>query len=544
MSTLKVNNILPVDSTGLHIIGSRIINALIDGVYRGAWTPYVQYQINDIVIRNNNFYKAISSSNKANFTASDWKFHVVNIFEYLQSHVNNRSNPHSVTKSQVGLGQVQNYRIASMEEAIAGEREDRYMTPLRVKESIQANVVITKQSIGLGNVDNFSTLTVEEATSEEPYLTNRYMTPETFSILINRANLLEGHPLSRNGVIIEKIDPTPLLSFHPCDGREYPNGLSLTVANSMSNLKEYFYEFSQTVSYDFTGKRLINAGMAVASLDESGSNVVDILTATGSSRITVDSGMVVTDVTHTGSYGTYILANNGSVSRLYISYGVVPALIKEFNNVYNLFIYDNNNVVYLSGTTNRAILSLNTLTSKVVSSVVDVETHIMSSKTPNSLFYMVKLPDGRIRIFNAPDGSRAADVTNSDGLWIGINYSNRPSFVCRVGNNIREYELGNIVVMVASTSVASDVTEVGITSEIKSILKAGEIYSYYCKEEPVLRSAPSFAPTSLFGSEKFMLIRDGSRYTTTYRTINRDNSTTFAPCIPPINGVYSYVRLV
>lgn len=49
----------------------------------------------------------------------------------LTTHTSNTSNPHSVTKTQVGLGSVENYGIATQAEAEAGASSVKYMTPLR-----------------------------------------------------------------------------------------------------------------------------------------------------------------------------------------------------------------------------------------------------------------------------------------------------------------------------------------------------------------------------------------------------------------------------
>lgn len=54
----------------------------------------------------------------------------------IQSHISNKSNPHSVTKSQVGLGSVSNYGLATQAEAEAGTSSSKYMTPLRTKQAI------------------------------------------------------------------------------------------------------------------------------------------------------------------------------------------------------------------------------------------------------------------------------------------------------------------------------------------------------------------------------------------------------------------------
>lgn len=56
----------------------------------------------------------------------------------FDAHVANTNNPHGVTKAQVGLGNVQNYGIATQAEARAGTSNSKYMTPLRTKEAITA----------------------------------------------------------------------------------------------------------------------------------------------------------------------------------------------------------------------------------------------------------------------------------------------------------------------------------------------------------------------------------------------------------------------
>jgi hypothetical protein len=98
----------------------------------------------------------------------------------FDTHVGNTSNPHGVTKSQVGLSSVPNYSVASSTEAQAGTLNTKFMTPLRTKEAIDQNLEpvttsitnhtgdktnphsVTKSQVGLGNVDN-----VQQATKTE-----------------------------------------------------------------------------------------------------------------------------------------------------------------------------------------------------------------------------------------------------------------------------------------------------------------------------------------------------------------------------------------
>ena len=63
---------------------------------------------------------------------------IASVTAALETHKNNTSNPHSVTKSQVGLDSVENYGIATENEAKAGSVNNKYMTPQRTKQAIDA----------------------------------------------------------------------------------------------------------------------------------------------------------------------------------------------------------------------------------------------------------------------------------------------------------------------------------------------------------------------------------------------------------------------
>lgn len=56
----------------------------------------------------------------------------------VENHISDISNPHHVTKTQVGLGNVPNYGIASTAEAEQGLSNEKFMTPKLVKEAIRA----------------------------------------------------------------------------------------------------------------------------------------------------------------------------------------------------------------------------------------------------------------------------------------------------------------------------------------------------------------------------------------------------------------------
>src|SRR5690606_1451162 len=55
-----------------------------------------------------------------------------------QNHANDNENPHGVTKTQVGLSNVDNYPTATQTQAEAGTATNAFMTPQRTKQAIDA----------------------------------------------------------------------------------------------------------------------------------------------------------------------------------------------------------------------------------------------------------------------------------------------------------------------------------------------------------------------------------------------------------------------
>jgi hypothetical protein len=108
----------------------------------------------------------------------------------MDLHINATNNPHMVNKAQVGLGSVLNYGIATQAEAEAGALNTSYMTPLMTRKAIEAIATgsigahladdqnphaTTKAQVGLGSVQNFPLANTTEA--QEGTSNARYMTP-------------------------------------------------------------------------------------------------------------------------------------------------------------------------------------------------------------------------------------------------------------------------------------------------------------------------------------------------------------------------------
>jgi len=128
--------------------------------------------------------------------------------EHVADHEAKKTNPHAVTKAQVGLGNVDNYLTATQAQATNGTANDKFMTPLRTKEAINAiagNLLqahinntsnphsTTKAQVGLGNVDNYSTATAEQGISTT--ISDKFMTPQrTYQAIMSHAgNALNSH---------------------------------------------------------------------------------------------------------------------------------------------------------------------------------------------------------------------------------------------------------------------------------------------------------------------------------------------------------------
>lgn len=114
------------------------------------------------------------------------------------NHLLDYNNPHQVTKSQIGLSNVQNFPVASDLQMQAGQATNVYATAYGVYLAIAQFAVIpldthkvdynnphqvTKDQVGLSQVANYPPASAEEAIN--PTINNRYLTPYTAALLLN-----------------------------------------------------------------------------------------------------------------------------------------------------------------------------------------------------------------------------------------------------------------------------------------------------------------------------------------------------------------------
>lgn len=96
-------------------------------------------------------------------------------------------NPHNLTPADIGLGNVRNYPIATLDEAIRGNLPNRYMTPSLVKAFVESYLAyhfgaadnphnVTKAQVGLPLIQNYPLASVNDlvnAVVDDPkYVTN------------------------------------------------------------------------------------------------------------------------------------------------------------------------------------------------------------------------------------------------------------------------------------------------------------------------------------------------------------------------------------
>jgi hypothetical protein len=129
----------------------------------------------------------------------------------LAAHIANHNNPHVVTASQVGLGLVQNYAMAGNSDAVAGTSTTLYMSPATTAAAIQSLASgpltahinnhnnphqVTASQVGLGNVANYAP--AQNTDAQAGTSTTLYMTPATTMVAINSSvgNALQAHILN------------------------------------------------------------------------------------------------------------------------------------------------------------------------------------------------------------------------------------------------------------------------------------------------------------------------------------------------------------
>ncbi|CAC96521.1 TPA: hypothetical protein ACGX64_001161 [Listeria monocytogenes] len=132
-----------------------------------------------------------------------WEQQFKKIVDEINRHTGTK-NDHNITKADVGLSNVNNFGIASLEEAQMGSNSQKYMTPLLTSEAISqlqslksingrtGDVLLSKGDVQLSNVENYGIASTNEA--KAGIATDKLMTPanvlESIKEQFNTQNIL------------------------------------------------------------------------------------------------------------------------------------------------------------------------------------------------------------------------------------------------------------------------------------------------------------------------------------------------------------------
>lgn len=173
----------------------------------------------------------------------------INAIEPLNTHIGDDADPHNVTKTQIGLNRLNDWGKASKTIAETGESTEHYMTPLSLSQAIAAQLGdalaqhiadksnphnVTKSQVGLSRLSNYRPATKQESIDGVRY--DRMVTPKNAGDAINeRAKpLLESHvndfnnphEVSKAQVGLGKVDD---VSFAEMQNRYIEKGKASTV---------------------------------------------------------------------------------------------------------------------------------------------------------------------------------------------------------------------------------------------------------------------------------------------------------------------------
>ncbi|MDA2881576.1 hypothetical protein PEG85_11675 [Lactococcus cremoris] len=98
--------------------------------------------------RMNHIEEGIEANDKANASQS----------QSINNHIGDTSNPHKVTAAQVGLGNIQNFGLATEDEAKQGDSNAKYMTPSLTQAVLSSNINSIAYANSADGTDGFTTV--------------------------------------------------------------------------------------------------------------------------------------------------------------------------------------------------------------------------------------------------------------------------------------------------------------------------------------------------------------------------------------------------
>ncbi|MEY2385966.1 pyocin knob domain-containing protein [Lactococcus lactis] len=207
------------------------------------WNKYDELKTEEENIENG----AVVTDNRMNHMESGIGDNDAN----LASHLADKNNPHKVTAAQVGLGNVQNFGLATEDEAKQAISNAKYMTPSLTQAVLSANINSIAYANSADGTDGFTTV--------YPNLNLLNGTSSTLKTL--SANSWGPPPLATNIVNLEKgktytysvwiqdcgVDSRAVLYLYDSGNVKYTNGGNIIKAGTSG-----FSTITVTVSIDVT----------------------------------------------------------------------------------------------------------------------------------------------------------------------------------------------------------------------------------------------------------------------------------------------------
>ncbi|WP_259761582.1 pyocin knob domain-containing protein [Lactococcus lactis] len=142
------------------------------------WNKYDELKTEEENIENG----AVVTDNRMNHMESGIGDNDAN----LASHLADKNNPHKVTAAQVGLGNVQNFGLATEDEAKQGISNAKYMTPSLTQAVLSANINSIAYANSADGTDGFTTVypnlnLLEDGKFAKPISSNWYTDGTTIS---------------------------------------------------------------------------------------------------------------------------------------------------------------------------------------------------------------------------------------------------------------------------------------------------------------------------------------------------------------------------
>lgn len=158
--------------------------------------------------------------------------------EQLDNHINDKKNPHLVTKEQVGLGSVANYSFANDGESVAGTSTTKYMNPKNVADAIKGQSVTQTGDQEIDGVKNYrDSLQVGGKEVELKLETDRLWTGAWVMNASQTVNLTKKVTDCRTGIILlfqplsdGKLEESTVTYFHvPKSHVIYHSGVGINI---------------------------------------------------------------------------------------------------------------------------------------------------------------------------------------------------------------------------------------------------------------------------------------------------------------------------